>query len=162
MLLLGPKTEQNVWTARARMCASPDEVLDALTDPDRIAEWAPVGFEVEGLAGGRLCAGSRARVSGSLAGIGAAFDVDVRRAGLDGLELVASGPVAIDVSYRFRDHDDGVLVDVAIELRRRSGLTAQVLRAALTTLMNAGVLGSALRRLEASLSCPLEAELVAA
>src|SRR5579862_832638 len=138
MLLLGPKTDQNVWSARARLCAYADEVLDALTDPERIAEWAPVGFEVEGLADGRLSAGSRARVSGSLAGIGAAFDVEVHRADLEGLELVATGPVALDVSYRFRDHCDGVLVEVAVGVRHRGGLTAQLLRAALSALLNAG------------------------
>ena len=162
MLLLGPKTDQDVWTARARICAYAEEVLDALTDPDRIAEWAPVGFDVEGLAEARLRAGSRARVSGSLAGIGAAFDVDVHRADLGGLELVANGPVALDVSYRFRDHEDGVLVEVTVAVRHRGGLTGQLLRAALSALLNAGALRSALRRLEATLSCPLGAELVAA
>jgi hypothetical protein len=162
MLLLGPKTDQDVWTARARISAYPDDVLDALTDPERIAEWAPIGFEVEGLAGGRLRAGSQARVTGSLAGIGAAFDVDVHRADRQGLELVARGPVALEVCYRLRDHVDGVLVEVAVTVRRQGGLTAQLLRSALAALMNAGALRSALRRLEASLSCPLEVGLVAA
>lgn len=162
MLLLGPKNEQDVWTARAGICACPDEVLDALTDPELIAEWAPVSFAVEGLAGDRLRAGTRARVTGSLAGIGTAFEVDVHRADSTGLELEARGPVALDVSYRLRDHDDGVLVEVAVTLRRRSGLTAQLLRAPVAALLNAGALQSALRRLEASMSCPAQAELVAA
>ena len=162
MLLLGPKTEENVWTAQAAMHAYPDEVLDALTDPSAIAAWAPIGFEVDGLDGERLRAGSRAKVRGSLAGIGAAFDVEVHRADSTGLELEARGPVALDVSYRLRDHTEGVLVEVAVGVRRRGGLTAQLLRAAVTTLMNAGALGSALRRLEASLDCPLHAQLAAA
>jgi hypothetical protein len=162
MLLLGPKTDQDTWSARTRMCAYAEDVLEALTDPNRIAEWAPISFEVEGLHGERLRAGSRAQVSGSLAGIGAAFDVEVHRADSSGLELVARGPVALDVSYRIRDHDDGVLVEVAVAVQRQRGLTAQLLRTALTALMNAGALRSALRRLETSLNCPLEAELVAA
>jgi uncharacterized protein YndB with AHSA1/START domain len=59
MLLRGPgrSTESDVWTAQADLSADADEVLLALTDPDLIARWAPVRFDVDGLAGGRLSAG---------------------------------------------------------------------------------------------------------
>jgi hypothetical protein len=69
------------WTTSARLGAEADEVLRALTDPEAIATWAPVSFEIDGLAGGRLEAGSHERVTGSLAGIRVAFDVEVERAG---------------------------------------------------------------------------------
>ena len=66
MLLLrssSPRAEADVWTAHTGIRAGAREVLDALTDPAAIADWAPVPFQVEGLAGGRLQAGSYELVS---------------------------------------------------------------------------------------------------
>src|SRR5438270_13076914 len=91
----------SVWSAQAEFCAHPREVLDALTDPRLIARWAPVDFEVEGLAQGPLRTGSRERVSGVVAGLRTNFDVEVARADEQRLELVAKGPFCIDVAYRF-------------------------------------------------------------
>jgi hypothetical protein len=116
----------------------------------------------EGLAGSRLHAGSRERVSGSIAGVRTTFDVEVRSADRERLELVARGPVSLDVAYRFEEHDAGVRVDAQVGIQRQRGLTAQLLRAAVGALLNAGALGSALGRTEASLSAPLEADLLAA
>ena len=165
MLLLRSNTSSSdpeAWTASADLRTDLDAVLSALTDPASIACWAPVSFEVEGLAGGRLRTGSRERVSGSIAGIRATYDVEVSRADRQRLELVAHGPVSLDVAYGFRQHEDGVLVDARVAIRRQRGLTAQVLRAAVGALLNAGALRTALRRLEGSLSGPREAELLAA
>src|SRR5437660_1745304 len=93
MLLLGPRSggaaQQKMWAARADVQAHVRDVLDALTDPELIAHWAPVSFNVAGLAGGRLAAGSRERVSGTIAGISATFDVEVFRADTQRLELSA-------------------------------------------------------------------------
>ena len=155
-------SDPDVWIATAEVRSDLDDVLCALTRTDSIACWAPVNFEVDGLAGGRLRAGSRERVSGSLAGIRASFDVEVMRADRQRLELVAHGPVSLDVAYSFDERQDAVMVDVRVAIRRRRGLTAQVLRAAVGALLNAGALKTALRRLETSLSCPLEAEPLAA
>jgi hypothetical protein len=165
MLLLRSNTsaaKAEAWTASATLPGDLDGVLGALTDPASIACWAPVSFEVEGLAKGRLRTGSRERVSGSIAGIRATYDVEVTRADRQRLELVAHGPVSLDVAYGFRQHEEGVLVDARVAIRRGRGLTAQVLRAAVGALLNAGALGTALRRLEGSLSCLPEPELLAA
>jgi hypothetical protein len=165
MLFSRPKAapaEPDVWTASADLRSDSDEVLCALTAPASIARWAPVSFDVDGLAGSRLRAGSRERVSGSIAGITAVFDVEVTRADRQRLELVAQGPVSLDVAYSFSQHSDRVTVDARVAIRRQQGLRAQLLRAAVGALLNAGALGTALRRLERSLSCPYEAELLAA
>lgn len=151
-----------MWTAHAQLRSDVVSVLEALTDPALIACWAPVNFEIDGLAGGRLRAGSRERVRGSIGGIGTVFEVEVERANIAGLELVARGPVWLDVSYRLRELGDVVNVEAAVSIRRRGGITASILRAAVAALMNAGALGMALRRLENSLALPAEAELVAA
>jgi Polyketide cyclase / dehydrase and lipid transport len=152
----------DAWTAQAALRAGPDEVLEALTDPARIARWAPIQFEVDGLAGGRLIAGSRERVYGTIAGVHATFDVEVARADTERLELVAHGPVSFDVTYTFRGHDGVVVVDAYVSLRRQRGFTAQLLRTVAAGLLSAGALRGALARLDASLSRPVEAELLAA
>lgn len=165
MLLLRSNTnspDPDLWTASADVPTDVDEVLGALTRPASIADWAPVSFEVDGLAGTQLRAGSRERVSGSIAGVSATFEVEVTRADRQRLELVAHGPVSLEVAYNFSEHDAGVIVDAQVGIRHQRGLTAQVLKAAVGALLNAGALRTALRRLERSLSCPCEAELLAA
>lgn len=141
----------DAWRASTFVCANPDTVLRALTEPEWIADWAPIGFEVDGLAGGRLRAGARERVRGSIAGIRAAFEVEVHAADTERLELVAMGPVALDVAYRFRAHDGGVSVDATVSVKRRRGLVAQLLQRAVAALLDAGALSAALGRLDASL-----------
>ncbi|HTX30709.1 MAG TPA: SRPBCC family protein [Solirubrobacteraceae bacterium] len=149
------------WRASANLRADAEAVLTALTDPEEIAAWAPVNFEVEGLAGDRLEAGSRERVTGSLAGIGVAFDVEVACANLERLELTAQGPVGLEVSYRFLEHGEGVLVEATVRIIGRGGVMAQVLHGAVAAVLSAGALDSALRRLGASLD-RVESGLVAA
>jgi hypothetical protein len=151
-----------VWTAQAQLYAEPDEVLRALTDPAMIADWAPIAFDVEGLAGGRLRTGSRARVSGTIAGVRATFEVEVLRADTQALELVANGPVSFEVTYRFRRRECGLLVDACVAVPRKGGLAGQLLRSATATLLNAGALRAALRRLERCVGSAFEPELVAA
>jgi hypothetical protein len=153
MLSLGPSrsTEQDVWTAQADLSAATDDVLLALTDPDLIASWAPVQFDVDGLAGGRLRAGCRERVRGAIAGVKTSFDVEVVRADRDRLQLVACGPVSFDVAYRFRPHPFGVRVEASVTLHRRTGLIARIVRAAIAAALDAGALGAALGRLDAAL-----------
>jgi hypothetical protein len=154
--------EPDVWTARTTLRAAPVDVLAALTDPALIAEWAPVRFEIDGLSGGCLRAGSHERVSGTIAGVKATFDVEVARADADGLELTARGPVSLDVRYSFRPQGCRVLVEASVAVRRQRGMTAQVLRAAVNALLSAGALGTALRRLDAALCPSLQAAPIAA
>ena len=165
MLRLRPNSgslEPDVWMASTDLHCDPDEVLGALTDPAAIARWAPVSFDVHGLAGSCLRAGSRERVSGSIAGVTATFEVEVMKADRHSLELVAHGPVSLDVAYTFSEHGGRVSVDARVAIRPPRGLRAQVLRAAVGALLNAGALRTALRRLERGLSCPVDADLLAA
>ena len=163
MFLLGSTREETpqLWSARASVRAGAGEVLDALTDPRLIAAGAPVGFELEDPDAPPLRAGSHERVCGSLAGVKAFFDVDVICAELGRLELVALGPLAMDVAYRFCEQGGRVVVDASVGLRRHGGLTGQILRSAVAALLNAGALDRALQRLAESL-CGRERELAAA
>jgi hypothetical protein len=154
--------DAEVWSARAAVQAQSTDVLAALTDPELIAAWAPIGFELEGPEGRVLRTGSRERVSGSLAGLRASFDVEVTRAGPGVLELVAAGPLAMDVAYRFPEQGGRVVVDASVRLGRRGGLAAQILRGAVVALLEAGALDRALQRLASSLCERSDTELVAA
>jgi uncharacterized protein YndB with AHSA1/START domain len=143
------------WTATTLVGAARAEVLEALTDPSLIAEWAPVAFELEHLDGRRLRSGTQARIRGQVAGIRSCFEVDVIRADDECLELRARGPVDMEVAYRLADHAHGTAVEASIELRRRRGVAAQLVRAAAAALLNEGALNRALAQLAGGLgACP--------
>src|SRR3954453_8136484 len=81
----------STWTEQLTSNAAPAAVLHVLTDPGAAARWAPVDFEVGELDGDRLRAGSRAHVTGRLAGREIAFDVEILHADEERLALLASG-----------------------------------------------------------------------
>src|SRR5689334_3998003 len=116
MLLLGGNSQgtPELWSARATVHAEAGEVLAALTDPELIAAWAPIGFELDDPEAPPLRSGSHERVCGSIAGVKAHFDVDVMCAELGRLELVADGPLGFDVRYRFRQQGCRVVVDASV------------------------------------------------
>ena len=92
------------WTATTTVDAAPEAVLDVLTDPDAIARWAPLPFDVDDLDTPRLMSGSTARVSGRLAGRRVGFVVEVFEAEDGRLSLAATGPVGLDVNYDLARH----------------------------------------------------------
>ena len=47
------------WTAQTTTAGHPDQVLMVLTDPDEIARWAPISFEIVDFDGQRLIAVTR-------------------------------------------------------------------------------------------------------
>jgi hypothetical protein len=135
------------WTATTTAAADCDAVLDVLTDPDAIASWAPVPFDVDGIAGERLLAGSHARVSGKLAGRRVGFDVEVHEADENGLALSACGPVAMDVDYRLAPAKcGGSEVRASVSVRPGRGITGRILAEATGALLSAGALQAALAR----------------
>jgi hypothetical protein len=132
--------------SNATVPGSPADILKLLTAPEAIARWAPVPFEVVALDGPRLQAGSRARVAGRLAGRAVEFDVDVLRASDDRLELVAEGPISIDVQYRLTAAGSGSEIAASVSVEGR-GLFGLVLAKATETLLAAGALRMSLERL---------------
>lgn len=95
------------WTATAQANATPEQLLEILTHPEEIRRWSPVDFRVADLAGRRLAAGTRTRVTGRLAGVSVTFDVEVHAADAARLELSADGPIGLDVRYDVASSEAG-------------------------------------------------------
>jgi uncharacterized protein YndB with AHSA1/START domain len=138
------------WRTQTTVASLPDEVLATLTEPDAIARWTPVPFELIDLDTDRLVAGSRARVRGRLAGHTLEFDVEVQAADDKRLALVATGPFSIDVEYALRRAADGSDLRATVTVRG-SGLTGRVLAQATDALLAAGALDLAVSRIRRQL-----------
>jgi hypothetical protein len=143
------------WTTTTTIGADPGAVLDVLTDPEACRRWAPVAFDVSGLDDDRLMTGSRARVSGRLAGRTVGFDVQVHEAADGRLALSAEGPVAFDVRYDLAPAAGGSEVRASIGVGAGRGLVGRILAEATSALLSAGVLDTAVSRLarEAAATC---------
>jgi hypothetical protein len=130
---------------------TPDEILELLTEPEAIARWAPVPFEIVELAEGRLVAGGSARVRGRIAGRPVEFAVEVLEADERHLALVANGPILLDVDYAVSPRDEGSELRASVSVRGR-GLLGMVFAAATTALLAGGALASSMGRLERELT----------
>jgi hypothetical protein len=135
-----------IWTASARVAGLPDEVLGLLTEPDAIARWAPVAFDVVDFDGYRLAAGDRVCVRGVLAGRSLEFEVDVAEAHDGRLALTATGPIRLDVEYVATASARGTDVRASVAVSGR-GLVGRLLAQATDTLLAAGALTSAVSRI---------------
>ena len=135
------------WTATTTTKATPEQVLDVLTHPDEIRRWSPVDFDVDELDAARLAPGTRARVTGKLAGVRVGFDVEVHAADKQLLELSADGPVGLDVRYELAPAKAGSELVASVSLRRGGGITGRLVANATAALLSAGVLDGAAGRI---------------
>jgi hypothetical protein len=135
------------WTAHAVLEARPEQVLDVLTDPDACVRWSPVEFTLENFADERLVRGSRARVTGRLAGREVGFDVVVLECDGDRFALRATGPVEIDAEYRTRSLRGRSELTAAVSVRSRGGLLGRLLAGATDGLLATGSLAEAVARI---------------
>jgi hypothetical protein len=143
------------WTAQTRVAGLPDEVLALLTEPDAIARWAPIDFEVLDFDRARLRAGDRVLVRGALAGRGMEFEVDVSDADDGHLVLTARGPIRLDVEYVAVPAGRGSYVRASVTVSG-GGLFGRLLAQATDALLAAGALSTAVsaiaRELEPALA----------
>jgi hypothetical protein len=137
---------RRTWNAAVVVRARPERVLEALTDPAACARWSGVGFALEDHAGSRLRGGSRARVSGRIAGRSVGFDVAIHRADTERLVLQASGPVNLHADYALRPATGGCLVEAAVSVAA-SGPFGLPTAGATAALLASGALQRALERL---------------
>ncbi len=144
--LLVQSAAVGTWNAQTVVAGDPDEVLALLTEPDIIARWAPIEFELVDQRNRRLRAGDTVRVRGYLAGRCLEFLVEVFVAGSGRLCLSASGPIQLDVEYVARARDGGSLVGATVSVSGR-GLIGRMLAQATDALLAAGALSGAVSRL---------------
>ena len=135
------------WTTETWVAAAPEEVLELLTEPDAIARWAPIPFELLDLDTDRLETGSRARVGGGIAGRRLEFDVEIREADEQRLALLATGPVSIGAEYQLRPAGGGSAMRASVSVAGR-GLIGGVLARATEALLAAGALSASVGRIE--------------
>jgi hypothetical protein len=133
------------WTATTTSNATPEQLLEVLTHPERIQDWAPVDFDVDDWR--RLSAGTRTRVTGRLAGVPVEFDVEVHAADEAGLRLSADGPIGLDVHYELAQVSAGAELNASVSLRGGGGLTGRLVANATKALLSAGALEGATGRI---------------
>jgi hypothetical protein len=146
------------WETRTIVRGAPEDVLEVLTDPSAARRWSPIGFELEQIEGDRLRSGSRAVLSGKLAGRGVSFDVEVIKASDGQLELRAIGPVEMDVAYDAILADEGTSEVIAsVAVRSGGGLVGRMLSSATDALLAGGALNIAVqgvaREVERAYAC---------
>ena len=136
------------WTATTTVDAGPEAVLDVLTDPDAVARWAPLPFDVDDLDTPRLDdrpPRPRLRPPGRP-------PRRLRRRGPRGRRrgassLAAHGPVGLDVAYDLAATGGGSEVRASISVRPGKGITGRLLAEATNALLSAGALTHAISRL---------------
>jgi Polyketide cyclase / dehydrase and lipid transport len=143
------------WTATTTANATPEQLLDVLTRPEKIQDWAPVDFDLEDWR--RLSTGTRTRVTGRLAGMPVEFDVEVHRADEEGLRLSAEGPIGLEVRYELAPVSTGAELNASVSLRAGGGLTGRLVTKATQALLSAGALEGAAGRIAAAAEVRLAA-----
>ena len=134
------------WTTETWVTGAPDEVLELLTEPDAIARWAPIPFELLDLDDERLVAGAHARVTGAFAGRRLEFDVEIHEADEERLSLVADGLVSIGAEYVLAPADGGSDIRASVSVSGR-GLLGGMLARAFETVLAAGALPASVARI---------------
>lgn len=133
------------WESRTIVNGAPEHVLEVLTDPAAARRWSPIGFELEHIEGDRLRSGTRATLSGRIAGRGVSFDVEVIKASDGQLELRAVGPVEMDVAYDAIAAGDATEVVASVAVRSAGGLLGRMLSSATDALLAGGALNVAVQ-----------------
>jgi hypothetical protein len=133
------------WETRTTVMGDPEDVLEVLTDPYAAQRWSPIGFELEQIEGDRLVSGSRAVLSGKLAGRSVKFEVNVLKAGDGQLELQAKGPVEMDVRYIAAALGEMTEVKASVAVRSAGGLMGRLISSATDALLAGGALNIAVQ-----------------
>jgi hypothetical protein len=133
------------WQTRTTVMGGPEDVLEVLTDPSAAQRWSPIGFELEQIEGDRLVSGSRAVLSGKLAGRSVKFEVNVLKASDGQLELHAKGPVELDVRYIAAALGEMTEVKASVAVRSAGGLMGRLISSATDALLAGGALNLAVQ-----------------
>jgi Polyketide cyclase / dehydrase and lipid transport len=150
------------WRSRATVRATPERVIDTLTDTEACGRWSPVPFELDGAQPRRLRPGRPTRVSGRMLGVQVRFELETFSASSRRLRLRARGPIEILVDYALTPAPAGCAVDAAVSVRPLERRFGRLLAHSTGLLLATGTLEHALARIAREAERPHHGELRAA
>jgi hypothetical protein len=140
-------TPNKTWRSRAVVHATPQQVIETLTDTDACARWSPIAFRLDDFDGTHLRPDTTTRVSGRFVGLQIRFELAILAADPARLLLRATGPIEILVDYDMRPTADGCAVNAAVSIRASDRRFGRLLARATELLLDNGTLDHALRRI---------------
>jgi Polyketide cyclase / dehydrase and lipid transport len=140
-------TIASTWRSRTAVRATPETVIDTLTDPRACARWSPIPFSLDKDDTGRLRAGSTRRVSGRLLGAPVRFQLHTLVAHPGRLHLHARGPIELLVDYTLTRTRAGCTLDAAISIQPPTSRPGRMLARATGLLLAAGTLDHTVHRI---------------
>jgi hypothetical protein len=135
------------WHSRATVRATPERVIETLTDANACSRWSPIPFRADDVQDTRLRPGTRTRVSGRLLGAQVRFELDTVAADPARLLLRAHGPIEILVDYALEPTAAGCAVEAAVSVRPVDGRFGRLAARATGLLLAGGTLEHALGRM---------------
>jgi uncharacterized protein YndB with AHSA1/START domain len=138
-------TTTHTWRAHTTVRATPEHVLDTLTDPGACARWSPIAFDHS--HSGRLQPGDSTRVSGHLLGAHIHFNLRTLTADPGRLRLHARGPIDIHVDYTLTPTHAGCGLVAVIAIPPAHTRFGRLLTRAIGLLLATGGLDHALNRI---------------
>jgi polyketide cyclase/dehydrase/lipid transport protein len=135
----------NTWRSRTTVRATPQHVIDTLTDPAACARWSPIPFSLDTSDSARLRPGTTTRVSGRLLGGQVRFNLHTLAADPCRLHLHARGPIDILVDYTLEPSPAGCALDAVVVIHPPTGRFGRLLACATGLLLATGALDDAMR-----------------
>jgi hypothetical protein len=135
------------WRSLATVRATPERVIETLTDIDACARWSPVPFHVDDVEATHLRPGVRTRVSGGLIGVHVRFELETLAADPARLLLRARGPIEILVDYALSPAPAGCAVEAVVSVRPLDARLGRLLARTTGLLLARGTLEHALVRM---------------
>lgn len=135
------------WRSQATVLATPEHVIDTLTDTAACARWSPVPFAVEGGGSHRLAPGTIRRVTGRLLGAPVRFHLHTLEANPRRLRLHARGPIEIRVAYALTPVAEGCAIDARVSIDRPRNPLGRLVGRTTGLMLASGALDAALRRI---------------
>jgi hypothetical protein len=135
------------WRSRTTVRATPQHVIDTLTDPVACARWSPIPFSLDASDGARLRPGTTTRVSGRLLGTHVRFNLHTLAADPCRLHLHARGPIDILVDYTLKPIRAGCALDALVSIQPPISRFGRLLARATGLLLATGALDHAVNRI---------------
>lgn len=130
----------DAFTASERIAASPERVIDVLSDPQAVKRWFPLPCEFDDDVD-RLRAGGSYRTHGRLAGRLLHAELTVLEADGRHIAVRLSGPVVLDLSAELAPEGSGTQARIVASVHSGGGLSGKLLTPAAAGLLRAGALG---------------------